>query len=134
LLLLFFFFFFFSILLLQGSIPTASSFEVWTSKYHVVLVVLFSVPQIMISLWELVAIVVSSYGSYGQIHVGSIGAIGGDSNQIRGASNSAGWWFGEAGSNILWVSAFSDLGALLLDVSHRFSSCSFFFFLIFHPP
>jgi hypothetical protein len=71
-----------------GSIPTTSSVEVWLSKYHVVLAVLFSVPQVLVSLWELVAIVVSSYGTYGQVHVGSIGAIGGDTNQIRGASNS----------------------------------------------
>ena len=102
-----------------GSIPTTSSVDVWLSKYHVMLAFLFAVPQVLVSLYELVAIVVSSYGTYGQIHVGSIGAIGGDTNQIRGSSNS-----------------YVEYNAVCFDGSPppHMSDCNLFFVLPIFPP
>ena len=45
--------------------------------------------------------VVGNYNDYGQIHVGNVGAVGGDSNQLSGGSNYIGWWFGAHGQGLI---------------------------------
>ena len=77
------------------------SFEVWSSKYHVVAASMFAIPMIILSLWEVVGMVVGNYNDYGQIHVSIVGAIGGDSNQLSGGRNSIGWWFGTHGQGLI---------------------------------
>tara|TARA_B100000795_G_scaffold206480_1_gene159980 strand:- start:575 stop:1117 length:543 start_codon:yes stop_codon:yes gene_type:complete len=44
--------------------------------------------------------------------MGNVGAIGGDSNQIRGGSNSVGWWFGNSGPLITYIAVSSYVGLL----------------------
>ena len=78
---------------LLGTIPSRS-FDVWTSKYHVILAIAFATPLILLSAYQTVAVLIGSYEGYGQIHVANVGAIGGDSNQMRGGSNRVGWWWG----------------------------------------
>ena len=49
--------------------------------------------------------VVSNYESFGQgPYLQNIGATGGLSNQMRGTSNSFGWWWGRAQSFVVSVS------------------------------
>ena len=90
--------------LLLGTI-TERDFEAWAAKYHVVCAVGFSLPLILVNAWELVAAVVSSYNRYGQVYVLHTGAIGGDSNQLRGDPYAVGWWYGPHLGPWIWTIA-----------------------------
>ena len=88
------------------------SLEVWASKYHVILLVIFSFPLLLVTVFEVVAMTVASPSTFGQIHMQSVGAIGGPSNQVLGSVNSNGWWFGFADDAFMWISMTCYLGIL----------------------
>jgi hypothetical protein len=87
--------------LLLGTI-SERSLEAWVAKYHVVFAVGFSIPLILVNAWEMVAVIVGSHSNYGQVHMLNVGAIGGDSNQIKGDANSVGWWYGPTVGPWVW--------------------------------
>ena len=94
-------------ILVEGLLGTIveRTFETWAAKYHVILAVGFAIPLTLTSVFEIVAMVVSNYESFGQgPYLQNIGATGGLSNQMRGTSNSFGWWWGRAQSFVVSVS------------------------------
>ena len=86
--------------------------ENWSSKYHVVLLTMFSVPLFLVTVFELVAMAVSSPLTFGQVHMQNVGATGGTSNQMLGSVNSNGWWFGLSDETMMWVSMTCYFGML----------------------
>ena len=88
--------------ILIGTIPQRT-FEAWSSKYHVVLTTIFSLPLLLISVVELVAMLVGSYETFAQVHMHNVGAVGGSSNQMLGSVNSYGWWWGPGGESLMRI-------------------------------
>ena len=60
---------------------------------HLLVVIIFCVPLVLLSFYEIVAMTVSNRSTYGSRSMTGLGAIGGDSNQVKG-STAMGWWYG----------------------------------------
>ena len=72
---------------------------------HLLIVAVFCIPLILLSLYEIVGMVVSNRSTYGSSGMTGYGAVGGDSNQVRG-STAYGWWFGPYARNIAYFQWF----------------------------